>query len=118
MTTGFRAATLAIADTPGPEAARPRTSRRRTPLMSKPRLPAAVATARTPMAFATSALAARGGSPGNDDVTCGARADHISLQAGDDHANGGRGDDVINGGRGDDVLRGGAGDDRLTGGSG
>jgi len=86
--------------------------------MSKTRLTAALAAALTTMAFATSALAAGGGSPGNDDVTGGARADHISLQAGDDRANGGRGDDVINGGRGDDVLRGGAGDDRVNGGSG
>jgi Ca2+-binding RTX toxin-like protein len=86
--------------------------------MSRIRLIAALAGALITLAFATSALAAGGGSPGDDNVTGGSRADHIALQAGDDHANGGRGDDVISGGRGDDVLRGGAGDDRLNGGSG
>ena len=86
--------------------------------MSKSRLTAVLAVALLTLAFATTALASGGGSPGDDNVTGGGRADHIALEAGDDHANGGRGDDVISGGRGDDVLRGGAGDDRLSGGSG
>jgi Ca2+-binding RTX toxin-like protein len=86
--------------------------------MSKIRLIAAVAGAVLMLAFATSALAAGGGSPGADDFAGSARADHVSLQAGDDRANGGRGNDDINGGRGDDRINGGAGDDRLRGGSG
>src|SRR4051794_17963587 len=86
--------------------------------MSKIRLIAAVAGAVLMLAFATSALAAGGGSPGADDFPGSARADHVSLQAGDDSANGGRGNDDINGGRGDDRINGGAGDDRLRGGSG
>src|SRR4051794_22320145 len=86
--------------------------------MSRIRLLALTAGVLLVLAFATSAMAAGGGSPGHDDFTGTARAEHLTLQAGDDRANGGRGDDVINGGRGDDTLRGGAGDDRLSGGAG
>jgi len=82
--------------------------------MSKSRLIAAFAGALLTLAFATSALASGGGSPGDDNVTGGARADHIALEAGDDHANGGRGDDVLRGGAGDDRLSGGSGNDRLS----
>lgn len=85
--------------------------------MSRIRLIAALAGALLTLAFATSAIAA-GGSPGDDNVTGGARGEHMSLQAGDDRANGGRGNDDINGGRGDDRINGGAGDDRLRGGRG
>jgi RTX calcium-binding nonapeptide repeat (4 copies) len=86
--------------------------------MSRTRLIAALVGALLTLAFATTALAAGGGSPGADDVSGSARGDHISLQAGDDRANGGRGNDDINGGRGDDRINGGVGDDRLRGGSG
>src|SRR3954451_19589066 len=86
--------------------------------MSRIRLLALTAGVLLVLAFATSAMAAGGGSPGHDDFTGTARAEHVNLQAGDDRANGGAGDDVMNGGRGDDALRGGAGDDRLSGGSG
>jgi Ca2+-binding RTX toxin-like protein len=86
--------------------------------MSRIRLFAALAGALLMLAFATSAIAAGGGSPGDDNVTGGERGEHMSLQAGDDRANGGRGSDDINGGRGNDHINGGAGDDRLRGGSG
>jgi len=86
--------------------------------MSRIRLLALTAGVLLVLAFATSAMAAGGGSPGHDDFTGTARAEHVNLQAGDDRANGGAGDDVMNGGRGDDALRGGAGDDRLSGGAG
>ena len=86
--------------------------------MSRSRLIAVLAVALLTLAFATSALAAGGGSPGADDFAGSARGEHVSLQAGDDRANGGRGNDDINGGRGDDRLNGGAGDDRMNGGSG
>jgi hypothetical protein len=86
--------------------------------MSRTRLIAVLAVALLTLAFATSALAAGGGSPGADDFTGTARGEHVSLQAGDDRANGGRGNDDINGGRGDDRINGGAGDDRLNGGAG
>jgi len=86
--------------------------------MSRIRLIAALAGALLMLAFATSAIAAGGGSPGDDNVTGGARGEHMSLQAGDDRANGGRGNDDIDGGRGDDRINGGAGDDRLRGGRG
>jgi Ca2+-binding RTX toxin-like protein len=86
--------------------------------MSRIRLIAALAGALITLAFATSALAAGGGSPGDDNVKGTARGEHMSLQAGDDRANGGRGNDDINGGRGDDRINGGAGDDRLRGGAG
>jgi Ca2+-binding RTX toxin-like protein len=85
--------------------------------MSRIRLLAVFAAALMVLAFAGTALA-RGGSPGDDNVTGSDRGDRIALEAGDDHASGGRGDDVINGGRGNDVLRGGLGDDRVHGGSG
>src|SRR4051812_49569835 len=91
-------------------------SRRTT--MSRIRLTAALAGALMTLAFATSAIAAGGGSPGADDFSGSARSEHVSLQAGDDGATGGRGNDDINGGRGDDRINGGAGDDRLRGGSG
>ena len=86
--------------------------------MSRTRLLAICAGVLFVLAFATSAMAAGGGSPGADDVTGTARGEHIALQAGDDRANGGRGDDTLDGGRGNDTLRGGAGDDRLRGGAG
>src|SRR3954453_11642619 len=91
-------------------------SRRTT--MSKIRLIAVLAGAVLMLAFATSALAAGGGSPGADDFAGSPRADHVSLQAGDDDANGGRGNDDINGGRGDDRINGGAGGGRPRGGGG
>jgi len=86
--------------------------------MSRIRLTAALAGALLMLAFATSAIAAGGGSPGDDNVTGGSRGEHMTLRAGDDRANGGRGNDDINGGRGNDHINGGAGDDRLRGGSG
>jgi Ca2+-binding RTX toxin-like protein len=86
--------------------------------MSRIRFGAALAGALLMLAFATSAIASGGGSPGDDNVTGGSRGEHMSLQAGDDRANGGRGSDDINGGRGNDHIDGGAGDDRLRGGSG
>jgi Ca2+-binding RTX toxin-like protein len=86
--------------------------------MSRTRLITVIVGALLTLAFSASAFASGGGTPGDDNVTGGSRADHITLAGGDDHANGGRGDDVINGGRGDDTLRGGAGDDRLHGGTG
>src|SRR3954451_10696267 len=91
-------------------------SRRTT--MSRIRLTAALAGALMTLAFATSAIAAGGGSPGADDFSGSARSEHVSLQAGDDRANGGRGNDDINGGRGNDRINGGAGDDRMRGGAG
>jgi Ca2+-binding RTX toxin-like protein len=86
--------------------------------MSRIRLLAVIAGALLTLAFATSALAAGGGSPGADDFPGSSRADHVALEAGDDNANGGRGDDALSGGRGDDRLNGGLGDDRLNGGRG
>jgi Ca2+-binding RTX toxin-like protein len=86
--------------------------------MSRIRLIAALAGALLMLAFATSAIAAGGGSPGDDNVTGSSRGEHMTLRAGDDRANGGRGDDDINGGRGNDHINGGAGDDRLRGGGG
>src|SRR3954454_7412829 len=117
MTTGGDTGTLASPQHHAPRTARDRTSRRGTP-MSRIRLLALTAGVLLVLAFATSAMAAGGGSPGSDDFTGTARGEHVSLPAGDDRANGGAGDDVINGGRGDDSLRGGAGDDRLRGGAG
>src|SRR4051812_42085240 len=86
--------------------------------MSRIRLLAVIAGALLTLAFASSALASGGGTPGNDAVPGGARAAHIALGAGDDNARGGRGNDVLDGGRGDDRLNGGLGDDRLRGGGG
>ena len=86
--------------------------------MSRIRLIASLAAALVTLAFATSAFASGGGSPGADDFAGSSRADHVSLQAGDDRANGGRGNDDINGGRGNDHINGGAGDDRMAGGRG
>jgi RTX calcium-binding nonapeptide repeat (4 copies) len=86
--------------------------------MSRTRLLAAIVGALLTLAFATSALAAGGGSPGDDNVTGSAHGDRIALEAGDDHVNGGRGDDVVRGDAGDDRLNGGAGDDRVNGGVG
>src|SRR3954451_25388768 len=86
--------------------------------MSRIRLLAVSAGVLLLLAFATSAIAAGGGSPGADGVTGTARGDHMTLRAGDDRANGGAGDDAIDGGRVNDNIRGGAGDDRLRGGAG
>jgi Ca2+-binding RTX toxin-like protein len=86
--------------------------------MSRIRLTAGVAGALLTLAFASSAIAAGGGSPGDDNVRGTDRGEHMTLQAGDDRANGGRGNDDINGGLGDDRINGGAGDDRLRGGRG
>ena len=72
--------------------------------MSRIRLIASLAAMLVTLAFATSALAAGGGSPGDDDFSGSARSEHVSLQAGDDRANGGRGNDDISGGRGNDRI--------------
>src|SRR4051794_36555392 len=86
--------------------------------MSRMRLIAVLGCALLVLAFATSAMAAGGGSPGDDNVRGTERGEHMTLRAGDDRANGGRGNDDINGGRGNDDINGGAGDDRLRGGGG
>jgi hypothetical protein len=87
-------------------------------LMSRIRLLAVTVGALLLLVFAASAIAAGGGSPGDDNVTGNARGEPMTLQAGDDRANGGAGDDTIDGGRGNDNIRGGAGDDRVRGGAG
>ena len=72
--------------------------------MSRIRLIASLAAMLVTLAFATSALAAGGGSPGDDDFSGSARSEHVSLQAGDDRANGGRGNDHLLGEAGDDRI--------------
>src|SRR3954464_14039820 len=99
MTGTGEGGTLIFPDTPR-RSARP-VSLKEEVQMSRIRLLAVIAGALLTLAFASSALASGGGSPGNDDVTGGARADHIALEAGDDNARGGRGNDVLDGGRGD-----------------
>ena len=86
--------------------------------MSRIRLLALLAACLAVMAFATSAMAAGGGSSGDDNLKGSARADTMQMRGGDDVANGGAGDDRLFGGAGDDRLNGGAGDDRLNGGAG
>jgi Ca2+-binding RTX toxin-like protein len=86
--------------------------------MSRIRLLALLAASLMVLAFATSAMAAGGGSPGDDNLNGSGRADTMQLRGGDDVAKGGAGDDRMFGGAGDDRLNGGVGDDRMNGGAG
>src|SRR6476646_7908051 len=84
-------------------------------LMSKSRLIAAFAGALLTLAFATSALASGGGSPGDANVIRGGRGDDVLRGgAGDDRLSGGSGNDRLSDDRGSDRMSGGAGDDRIN----
>src|SRR4051795_4304257 len=77
--------------------------------MSRIRLLALLATCLVVLAFTTSAMAASGGSSGDDSLKGSGRADTMQLRGGDDSANGGAGDDRMFGGAGDDPPQAGGG---------
>ncbi|MFL6019471.1 MAG: calcium-binding protein [Gaiellaceae bacterium] len=86
--------------------------------MSKIRLLAVSAGVLLLLAFATSAMAAGGGTPGADDVSGTARGEHMTLPAADDRATGGAGDDTIAGGKGVETILGRDGNDTVDGNGG
>ena len=73
--------------------------------MSRIRLLALLAACLVVLAFAGSAMAAGGGSSGDDNLKGSARADTMQLRGGDD---------VLTDDRGTDRFAGGAGDDRIN----
>src|SRR3954452_11565713 len=74
--------------------------------MSRVRLLALLAPCLCVLASPTSAMAAGGGSSGDDSLKGSGRADTMQLRGGDDSANGGAGDDRMFGGAGGEPPQG------------